>query len=317
MRINNSKVVVIGAGSVGSATASSLVTQGVCDQVMLLDINREKAYAEALDLRHSIQYLNRNVKVCCGEYKDCGDADIVVVTAAAPMKPGQTRLDMLADSKKIIKELVEPVMESGFDGIFLVITNPVDVISYYIYKLSGLPKSQVIGTGTALDTARLKCYLAELIDVDPRSVHGFCMGEHGDSQMVPWSRVMVGGKSFTDILRDNPGQLGQVHLKDIAKKTTRAGWEIIERKGSTNYGIAASTVGIIKAILNDENKVIPVSTLLDGEYGHCEVFAGVPAVLCRSGVKEVIQIRMHEDEKARFDHSVKIIKEHCDSLNVK
>lgn len=314
MIINKSKVVIIGAGAVGSSTAFSLVTQGICDEVVLTDINHEKAVGEAMDLQHCIEYLNRNVKVRAGTYQDCGDADIIVITASAPYKQGQNRLDMLSDSKKILKSIVDPIMESGFDGIFIVISNPVDIMSYYIYKLSGLPKNQVIGTGTALDTSRLKCLIADKIDVDPRSIHCTVMGEHGDSQMVPWSMVTVGGKDFYNIVADNQDRLKGADLKQIVKDTADAGWQILSRKGNTNYGIATTAAGIIKAILNNENKIIAVSTLLCGEYGENDIFAGVPAVLNRTGVKEVVEAHLTEEELREFKESVGVIRKFSDQL---
>lgn len=314
MIINKSKVVIVGAGAVGSSTAFSLVTQGVCDDVVLTDVNQEKAVGEAMDLQHCIEYLNRNVRVSAGTYEDCGDADIVVITASAPYVQGQNRLDMLGASKKIIKSIVDPIMKSGFDGVFIVISNPVDIISYYIYKLSGLPKNQIIGTGTALDTARLKCLIAKKIDVDPRSVHCTVMGEHGDSQMVPWSRVTVGGKDFFNIIADNQERLEGADLKQMVRETANAGWEILHRKGNTNYGIATTAAGIIKSILHNENNIIPVSTLLCGEYGENDVFAGVPAVLGRNGVKEVVEVRMTDEELLAFKQSVAVIREFSSQL---
>jgi len=314
MIINKSKVVIVGAGAVGSSTAFSLVTQGVCDDVVLTDINQEKAVGEAMDLQHCIEYLNRNVKVRAGTYEDCGDADIVVITASAPYIQGQNRLDMLGTSKKIVKSIVDPIMKTGFDGVFVVISNPVDIMSYYIYKLSGLQKNQVVGTGTALDTSRLKCLIANKIDVDPRSVHCTVMGEHGDSQMVPWSRVTVGSKDFYNIIADNSERLPGADLKQMVHETAEAGWEILRRKGNTNYGIATTAAGIIKAILHDESKIIPVSTLLCGEYGENDVFAGVPSVLNRTGVKEVVEVRMTDEELLQFKKSVAVIREFSSKL---
>jgi L-lactate dehydrogenase len=316
MIINKSKVVIAGSGAVGSATAFSLVTQGVCDEVVLTDINPEKAIGEAMDLRHCIEYLNRNVTIRAGGYEDCADADIVVITASAPYVNGQNRLDMLETSEKIVKSIVEPIQANGFDGHFIVISNPVDVMSYYVYKLSGLPRNQVIGTGTALDTARLKCLIASKIDVDPRSVHCTVMGEHGDSQMVPWSRATVGGKDFYNIIADNRDRLDGVNLDSMVRETAEAGWEIVHRKGNTNYGIATTAVGIIKAVLHNENRIIPVSTLLCGEYGESDVFAGVPAVLNRSGVKEVVEVRMTDEELEKFKKSVSVIREFTGKLKI-
>jgi len=249
MKIKTSKVAVVGCGLVGSSTAFSLVTQGVCDEILMIDINEERALGEVLDLRDTIKYLDRNVKVRTASYADCSDVDIIVITAGAPPQKGQTRLDTLEVSAKIVKTIVDPVMASGFDGIFIVVSNPVDIIAHYVYKLSGLPKNQVIGTGSSLDTSRLQNFIAELVNVDPRSVYAYSMGEHGDSQMVPWSTVTVAGKSFNDIIQDNKDLVGEVDLDEIVKKTTREGWEIYNRKGTTYYGIATACAGIIKAIL--------------------------------------------------------------------
>ena len=314
MVIQKSKVAVIGCGLVGSSTAFSLITQGVCDEILMIDINEERAWGEVLDLRDTIKYLDRNVKVKKGTYADCGDVDIIVITAGAPPKAGQSRLDTLEISAKIMKSIVEPVMASGFDGIFIVVSNPVDMVAYYVYKLSGLPKNQVIGTGTALDTSRLQNFLAEMVKVDPRSVYAYSMGEHGDSQMVPWSTVTIAGKPFNDIISDNKELVGEVDLDEIVKKTVREGWEIYNRKGTTYYGIASACVGIIKAILYDENKIIPVSTLLEGEYGQNEVFAGVPTILNRNGAADVLEIHMTEEEAQRFQSSVMLIREYSERI---
>lgn len=314
MKITTRKVAIVGCGLVGSTTAFSLVTQGVCDEVMMIDINEERAIGEVLDLRDSIEYLNRNVKVTAGSYDKCGDMDIIVITAGAPPKQGQTRLDTLEVSAQICKSIVEPIMKSGFDGIFIVISNPVDMIAHYVYQLSGLPKNQVIGTGTAIDSARLQNYIAQLVNVDPRSVHAYSMGEHGDSQMVPWSTVTIAGKPFYDVIADNQELVGEVDLDELVYKTTRKGWEILNRKGTTYYGIATACVGIIKAILNDENRIIPVSTLLEGEYGEENVYAGVPTVLNRSGAYDVLEIHMTPEELKKFKDSTKLIREYTEKI---
>ncbi|WP_338627057.1 L-lactate dehydrogenase [Clostridium baratii] len=314
MGIRNTKVAIVGTGLVGSSTAFSLVTQGVCDEVLMIDINKEKALGEAMDLNHSIEYLNRNTKVRAASYEDCGDVDIIVITAGAPPKPGQTRLDTLDLSAKITESIVNPIMKSGFKGYFIIVSNPADIIAYHVYKLSGLPKSHVLSTGTSIDTARLKNFIGELLDVDPRSVQGYSMGEHGDSQMVPWSHITVGGKKFTKVLEDNKDRFKNVDLDKLVQDTAQAGWEVYKRKGTTYYAIATATVGIIKAIINDENRIIPVSTLLEGEYGVSDVFAGVPAVLNSKGVKEVVEIHMTENEKEKFQNSIEVIREYIKKL---
>ncbi len=314
MTIKNTKVAIVGTGLVGSSTAFSLVTQGVCDEVLMTDINKERAIGEAMDLNHSIEYLNRNVKVKAADYGEYGDVDVVVITAGAPPKPGQTRLDTLGMTADIVKSIVTPIMESGFKGFFIIVSNPADIIAYYVYKLSGLPKSHVLSTGTSIDTARLKNFIGELVDVDPRSVQGYSMGEHGDSQMVPWSHITVGGKSFLKVLEDNKDRFPNVDLKELVKDTAEAGWEVYKRKGTTYYAIATATVGIIKAILNNENRIIPVSTLLEGEYGVNGVFAGVPAILNSNGVKEVVEIHLNEEEENNFKNSINVIKEYVEKL---
>jgi L-lactate dehydrogenase len=308
MKINKTKVAIIGCGLVGASTGFSLLTQGVCDEILMLDINQEKALGEVLDMRDDVEYLNRNTKVMTGTYEDCGDADIVVITAGAPPKKGQSRLDTLDLSAKIAKSIVEPIMAAGFDGIFIIISNPVDIIAHYVKKISGLPKNQVIGTGTSLDSARLKNFIAETVHVDPRSVYAYSLGEHGDSQMVPWSLVTVGGKKFYDVIEDNPELMKGIELDDIVRKTVRAGWEILDRKGTTSFGIATAAVGIIKAILNDENKIIPVSTLLEGEFGQDNVYCGVPVILNRNGASDVLEIHFSEDESERFKKSADAIR---------
>ncbi|WP_033167911.1 L-lactate dehydrogenase [Clostridium sp. KNHs205] len=313
MTINRSKVVIVGAGMVGSSTAFSLITQGVCDEVMIIDINKDKARGEVMDLCHCVEYLNRNVKVTQGTYEDCGDADIVVITAGAPPKAGQTRLDTLELSAKIAKSIVTPIMEAGFKGHFIVVSNPVDIIAHYVYKISGLPKNQVIGTGTAMDSARLKHFIGELFNVDPRSVQGYTMGEHGDSQMCPWSHVTVGGKRINDILSDNK-EYDEINLDEIVYKVTRVGFDILNIKGTTCYGIATTAAGIIKAVLNDENKIIPVSTLLEGEFGEHDVFCGVPSILNRSGVSDVVEVHLTEEELEKFKKSVGVIREYTSKI---
>jgi len=310
MKVTKKRVAIVGSGLVGATTAFSLETQGVCDEIMMIDINGERAIGEMLDLKDAIEYLGRNVKLTTGTYADCTDMDIIVITAGAPPKPGQSRLDTLEIGAKICKSIVEPIMASGFNGIFIVISNPVDILAHYVQKISGLPKNQVIGTGTAIDSARLKSLIAQLVNVDPRSVHAYSMGEHGDSQMVPWSTVTIAGKPFYDVIADNKELVGDVDLNELVTKTAKEGWEIFNRKGTTYYGIATACAGIIKAILNDENRIIPVSTLLEGEYGETDVYAGVPTILNRSGAADVLEIHMTPGELARFKESTALIKEY-------
>lgn len=317
MNVSTSKVAIVGCGFVGSSTAFSLVTQGICDEVMMIDINEEKALGEVKDLKNAIRYLNRNVRVRVGHYEDCKDVDIVIITAAVPGGPGKSRLAMAEGSAQICKSIVAPIMESGFDGIFIVVSNPVDIMAHFVYKMSGLPKNQVIGTGTSLDSARLANFIADLVNMDPRNVHAYCMGEHGDSQVVPWSTVTVAGKSFYDLVDDNKELVGDVDLDELVRMTTREGWEIVTRKGTTYYGIASACAGIVKAILQDENRIIPVSALLEGEYGEHDVYAGVPVVLNRTGASDIGVLRLTPEELEKFKASVAIIRENSEAIEKK
>lgn len=316
MAIGRSKVVVVGTGAVGAAVAFDIVMNHVCDDLVLIDINKEKSWAEATDLQHSLGYSGNKMKVKAGEYSDCKDADLVVIAAALPYITGQTRLDMMEKAAGIMKSVVPAIMQSGFSGIFVVITNPVDVMSYYVQKLSGLPANKVIGTGTALDSARLKYHLADVMSVDPQSVHALCMGEHGDSQIIPWSQVTVGGKKFLDIIRDNKARLQEYDINSVAEDIKMIAYRIVNAKGATTFGIAATTVQIIKAVLRDENKVIPVSAMLNGEYGENGVYAGVPAVLNSQGVKELVEYHLADDEMAELKKSIDIIKEYNKKLKL-
>jgi L-lactate dehydrogenase len=315
MSVKARKVAIVGTGWVGSSTAFSLITQAACDEVIMIDISSEKALGEAMDLQHCIEYLGQNTRIIQGKYEDCGDVDAVIITAGGPQpKPGESRLDMLGTSVKIVESIVDPIMKTGFDGHFIIVSNPVDILAYHVWKISGLPKNRVIGTGTAIDSARLKYLVADMLDVDPRSVQAYSMGEHGDSQMVPWSHVYVGGKSFYKVIEDNKERTKGVDLEKLLIDTAKAGWEVFQRKGNTCYAIATATVAIIKAIFNDEHKVIPVSTLLEGEFGIDNVYAGVPVVLNREGVKEIVEIDMTDAEKAKFEASVKVLKTNLEKL---
>jgi len=316
MAVKSRKVAIVGTGLVGSSTGFSLITQGVCEEIVMIDVNGEKARGEAMDLSHCIEYLEHNTRVKAGSYQDCSDADAVIITAGPPPKPGQSRADTLDASARIMESIVTPIMKSGFNGHFIIISNPVDTMAYYVWKLSGLPKSHVIGTGTSVDSARLKYFIANMFQIDPRSVQAYSMGEHGDSQVVPWSHVYIGGKPFAKVISDNKDRVGNVDLDKLTLDTAQAGWEVFNRKGTTYYGIATAAVGIIKAIFNDENKIIPVSTLLEGEFGVYDVFAGVPVVLNKDGVKELVEIEMTQREKEKFNQSIETIKSQISKLSI-
>jgi L-lactate dehydrogenase len=315
MQITRNKIAIIGAGQVGTTVAFSLVVQEVCNEIILVDINETKATGEAMDLQHGIEYFGRNTKIRAGSYADCKDADIVVITASAPYSGELDRLLMMDKTAGIVRSIVPKIMESGFDGIFVVVTNPVDIISYLVYKLSGLPKNQVIGTGTAIETSRLKQHIGHMLNIDPRNVEGLVLGEHGDSLFVPWSLVRAGGKNLIEIIKDNP-EYNTIDLNQIEEATRKAGFDVLGKKGNTQYGIASVTTGIISAVLRDEYKAIPVSTLMEGEYGITEAFCGVPAILNRQGVVDVVELHLNDEEKKALEKSVTVIKENIKKLGL-
>ena len=306
MKFKNSKVVIVGAGNVGSTTAYSIINQGLCEEIVLIDVNKEKAYGEALDMQHAIHFMNRNITIHAGDYEECKDADIVIITASAPMpKDSNNRLEMLKPSIQIMKSIVSSVMDSGFS---------VDIMTYFVWKFSGLPAKQVIGSGTALDTARLCCSLASMYDLDSKSVHTFILGEHGDSEMVAWSSSTIGGKSLTDVMSDNADRTKNETKETLLEQTKAAGWEIFSRKGNTCYGIAASTTAIVKSILFNENRILPVSVLVEGLYGIDQVYLSVPTILNSSGAKETVEIRLLPEEKEELIQSAKVLSSFYEEL---
>lgn len=309
MSFKDSKVAIIGAGNVGATTAYSIINQGLCEEVVLIDVNKDKAYAEALDMAHSVYFMNRNIKIYAGDYKDCSDADIVIITASAPMpKDSHSRLEMLAPGMNIMKSIVTSVMDSGFDGIILVISNPVDIMTYYAWKISGLPYRQVIGSGTNLDSARLCCELAKLYDLDAKSVSAFVCGEHGDSEFVVWNSATIGGKKIDDVFSDNAPRTGNTTKPGLLKMTSQAGWEIFNRKGNTCYGIAASATSIVKSILFNENQIYPVTVNVDGAYGLNGVFLSVPTIIDKTGAKEIVEIKLQPDEEEALMNSAQVLQ---------
>lgn len=314
MSLKLRKIAVVGTGLVGSSCAFALVNQCICDEILMIDINEERAKGEAWDLTHGVEFMSQRTKIRQATYADCTDVDAIIITAGAPPKAGQTRLDTLGVSAKICDSIVAPIMESGFNGFFIIASNPVDIITYHVWKLSGLPKNQVIGTGTTVDTARLKTFLSEeLGGIDTKSIQAFEMGEHGDSQMCPWSNVTVGGKSFMK-MREEDERLAKIDLDEIVAKTAKAGWEILNRKGTTYYGIASCVCGIIKSIFHDEKKILPVSSLLEGEYDENNVYTGVPTIIGANGAEGIIEIDMTEEELSRFKESNNVIRKYISQI---
>lgn len=313
--MNQSKVVIIGAGNVGATTVFCMINQAICDELVLVDINQEKAYGEVLDMLHSMEFMGRKIKVHTGGYEECKDADVVIVTASAPMsKDLNNRRELLDKTKGIVKSIVDSIMASGFDGIILVVSNPVDVMTNYVWKISGLPVQHVIGSGTTLDTARLRYNIGKKIDVDPRSVDVYVIGEHGDSEMVAWSSATIGGKDIYSVVKDNADRIGSNPYDDLLAETIQGGWEVFSRKGSTTYGIAGSVTSIVKSILFDENRIYPISVHLNGHYQEKDVFISVPTIINRNGAKEIVELNLTEQEKEAFHASCDILKKISETL---
>ncbi|WKA53123.1 L-lactate dehydrogenase [Planococcus shixiaomingii] len=302
------RVVLIGTGAVGCSYAYSFINQGIAEELVLIDVDEKRAEGEAMDLNHGIPFAPSPVNVWSGSYKDCSVADLVVITAGVAQKPGETRLDLATKNTEIFKGIIKQVMDSGFDGIFLIATNPVDILTYVTWKESGLPKERVIGSGTTLDSARFRYLLGQYFQIDSRNVHAVIIGEHGDTELPVWSRTNIGVDSIESLLARNP-DFKQQDLDDLFINVRDAAYQIIERKGATYYGIGMSLVRITNAILRNENSILPVSVHLDGQFGHTGVFVGVPAVINRSGIREVMEIALNKKEKEQFDHSVKVLKE--------
>ncbi|MFD1178696.1 L-lactate dehydrogenase [Paenibacillus puldeungensis] len=310
------KVTIVGSGLVGAACAYSMINQSICDEIMMIDRTYDRAVAQALDLSHCMDFTSTRTKVVAGRLEDCRDVDVVVLTAGANPKPGQSRLDVLGEAEKITRDLVERIVGGGFNGVFVVAANPVDIVTYLVHEISGFPRSRVIGTGTSIDSARLKTLLSDVFSIDPRSVNGYALGEHGDSQFVAWSHVTIGGKPLLHILDQHKERFKDVSLDEIERKTKDAGWEIFTRKGNTQFGIGNALAYIVRSILNDEHKITAVSAVLDGEYGQTGVCTGVPAIIGEGGIEEILELNLTDEEQHKFDHSCQILKSAMDGLHI-
>ncbi|MDP4103896.1 MAG: L-lactate dehydrogenase [Bacillota bacterium] len=310
-RVN--RVALIGTGFVGSSYAFALLNQGVTEELVLIDINKEKSEGDAMDLNHGLPFAPSRTKIWFGDYSDCKDADLVVLTAGANQKPGETRLDLVEKNTAIFKGIVGSIMSSGFDGIILVATNPVDILTYAVWKFSGLPKERVIGSGTILDTARFRYLLGDYFDVDTRNVHAYIIGEHGDTELPVWSHADIAGTTISEWTK-NKVDFIQTDLNDIFLNVRDAAYHIINRKGATYYGIAMGLVRVTKAILGNENSVLTVSAYLDGQYGQKDIYIGVPSVVNRNGIREVVELDLNKEEREKFAHSVSVLKQTMDPV---
>lgn len=302
------KVVLVGTGFVGMSMAYSMLNRGGVNELILIDIDKEKTKGEEMDLSHGLPFAPQKMVIKAGNYEDCKDAQVIVITAGVAQKPGQTRLELVETNTKIIKDITKNIMKSGFDGIIIVASNPVDLMTYVVSKVSGLPKNQVFGSGTVLDTARLRYIMSDYLKVSSKNIHAYIMGEHGDSSFVPWNHAYVGCKKIKDVMKD--GRHPMEDLNKIHQDVVNAAYEIIDKKKATYYGIGMALSKIVKSVLDNDNSILTVSTYLkDGQYGQDDIFIGVPAIINNKGVRELLNLELNEEEQEKLDNSCKIIKE--------
>ncbi|HHW69234.1 MAG TPA: L-lactate dehydrogenase [Tenericutes bacterium] len=295
----NNKVVIIGCGNVGMSYAYALLNQRTSvNDLVLIDINKKKVEGEVMDLNHCLAFAPSKINIKVGDYTDCSDAKIICIAAGANQNPGETRMDLITKNAKVFKNIINSVMETGFNGIFLIATNPLDVMTYLTWKYSKLDTSQIIGSGTSLDTARLRYMIGERLNINPKNVHAYVIGEHGDSEFVPWSIASIGLQSIYDFLNEE-------ELNKICTDVKNAAYEIIDRKGATYYGIGMCLVRITNAILSDENSIITVSSYDSNN----NVFVGGPTIINKNGIRERVFVNLTQKEERQLQKSIDIIKE--------
>ncbi len=300
----DNKVVIIGCGNVGMSYAYALLNQrSYVNKLYLIDLDENRVEGEVMDLNHCLAYAPSKISINVGHYEDCKDAKIVMIAAGANQKPGETRTDLIYKNSKIFKDIVNKVMATGFNGIFLVATNPLDVMTYLTFKYSGLPYNQVIGSGTSLDTARLQNIIGKKLCVSPKNVQAYVIGEHGDSEFIPWSNANISLQNI-DLLYN------QEELDEIENEVKNAAYEIINRKGATYYGIGMALVRITNAILGNENYIIPVSTYDEKN----DIYIGLPTIIGKDGARRRIRLKLNIDEQRKLQHSIDIIKENLRSI---
>ena len=307
------KIAIIGSGAVGTTFAYSLIISGLSSQIVLVDINKQRAEGEAMDLNHGVPFASPT-RIWAGEYSDCEDADIVVIAVDKGQRIKQSRLELAAGNYELFKEIVPSIAKYNNDCILLVVTNPLDVMTYAALKLSGFPKNRVIGSGTALDTARLRFLLGDYLKIDPRNVHAYVIGEHGDTEVPVWSLANVAGIRLKDYCPLCRVEYNVDEFNKLFLQVKNAGYEIIERKGRTNYAVALALTKIVQSILRDENAILTVSTLLEDYHGVSNICLSVPVVLGKNGVRQIIKLPLDQREVSDFQRSAKIIADVTNSL---
>ena len=305
---NPRKVAIIGCGFVGSSIAFSLMQRGLFTEMVLLDVDGAKAEGEAMDLSHGLPYI-ASMDIRAGTYDDIGDCALVVITAGVNQKQGETRLDLIGKNVAILKNIIPQITSRGFEGILLIVSNPVDVLTYAAYRISGYPKRRVIGSGTVLDTARLKYLLGERLRVDSRSVHAFIIGEHGDSELAVWSGANVSGVDLPAFFQLQGQKGAQTALQEIYEGVRDSAYEIIARKGATYYGIAMAVARIADSIVKDERAVLPVSVLLEGQYDLQGLCLSIPSIIGRNGLEQVLEIPLDQGERRALECSAQQLQQ--------
>ena len=313
--INNRKVAIIGCGFVGSSTAFALMQSGLFSEMVLIDVNKERAQGEALDISHGLPFA-RPMKIYAGDYEDIADAAVTIITAGASQLPGETRLDLVHKNVKIFKSIIPQFKKVNYQGIILVVSNPVDILTYTTIQLSGLPSNRVLGSGTVLDTARFKYILGEHLEVDPRTVHARIIGEHGDSEIAVWSTANVGGVPINDFCELRGHYQHEEAMARIAENVKNSAYEIIEKKHATYYGIAMTVKRICDAIVNDTKSVLPVSNLMEGDYGLDNVVLSMPAIIGKDGIEQKVPIQLSESEFEALKASAQALQDVIDSLDL-
>ncbi|USS85655.1 L-lactate dehydrogenase [Fructilactobacillus myrtifloralis] len=306
MTKKHQKVVLIGDGAVGSSYAFAMVQQAIAEEFVIIDVNKDRTEGDAMDLEDAIPFTAAK-NIYSGDYPDCKDADLVVITAGAPQKPGETRLDLVNKNLNILKSIVTPVVDSGFDGIFLVAANPVDILTYATQKISGFPKEKVVGSGTSLDTSRFRVAVAKKFDIDPASVDAYILGEHGDSEFADLDEASIGNVPLLKYADDRG--VSKDTLLELEDDTRNKAYQIINKKGATFYGVGTALMRISRAILRNENAVLPVGAPVDGQYGLTDTYIGTPAVVNANGIADVLEIQLSDEEQAKMSASAQTLKE--------
>ncbi|MEQ8196683.1 MAG: L-lactate dehydrogenase [Clostridiaceae bacterium] len=309
LREKGTKISIIGAGFVGSTAAYALMINGLASEIVIVDINKEKAEAEAMDLSHGAAFV-KAVDVKAGNFEDTKNSDVVIITAGVGQKPGETRLEIINKNIPVFKSIIPEIIKYSPKTILLVVSNPVDILTYITYKISGLPANRVIGSGTVLDTSRFKYMLSDHFKIDARNVHTYIIGEHGDSEIAAWSLTNIAGASADEYCRKMCKKCDGSFKEEIPEKVKKAAYEIINKKGYTNYAVGLAINRIVEAIIRDENSILTVSSLFKGQYGLDDIYLAIPTIVNREGAKQILEVALSDEEQGKLEISAHILRKH-------